>query len=99
MKIFRMPSPAAPHAHTTQRLASEMAIEHVRNTPRGSDALAISDLPQPEKDPFLYQDQRWCANCGGARMFVPVDRFPHGWRGYCLGCEEVVYVMDSRTCA
>jgi hypothetical protein len=43
------------------------------------------------------QKMRECANCGGPSLFVPVDRFPFGWRGYCLGCEEVVYVMDERT--
>ena len=48
-------------------------------------------------DPFLYQDRWWCSNCGGERMFQPVDRFPHGWRGYCMGCEDVVYVVDERT--
>ena len=48
-------------------------------------------------DSQLYQDMRWCKNCGGVAMFIPVDRFPFGWRGYCLGCEEVVYVLDERT--
>jgi hypothetical protein len=48
-------------------------------------------------DSSIHQDMRWCANCGGSSLFVPVDRFPFGWRGYCLGCEEVVYVMDERT--
>lgn len=47
-------------------------------------------------DPFLYQDMRWCADCGGEQLFVPVDRFAGGWRGYCLGCEGTKYVMDTR---
>jgi hypothetical protein len=46
--------------------------------------------------PFIHQDRYWCANCAGERTFVLVDRFPCGWRGYCLGCEETKYVMDSR---
>lgn len=50
-------------------------------------------------DPFLYQSPRWCARCAGFETFVPVDRFPCGWRGYCLGCGEGKYVMDQRTCS
>ena len=50
-----------------------------------------------EPDPWPRQDMRWCVNCGGPTLFVRVDRFPCGWRGYCLGCEEVKYVMDERT--
>ena len=46
--------------------------------------------------PFIHQDRYWCANCGGAQTFILVDRFPCGWRGYCLGCEETKYVMDTR---
>lgn len=52
--------------------------------------LAVLDLSR-------YQDPEWCANCGGEQTFVPVDRFPCGWRGYCLGCGDVKYVMDERT--
>ena len=48
-------------------------------------------------DSWVHQDMRWCKNCAGEKLFVPVDRFPCGWRGYCLGCEEVVYVLDERT--
>jgi hypothetical protein len=50
-------------------------------------------------DPFVQQDMRWCVNCGGMTFFQRVDRFPFGWRCYCLGCEEVKYVMDERTSA
>lgn len=53
-------------------------------------AIALLDLP------FIHQDRYWCANCGGAQTFILVDRFPCGWRGYCLGCEETKYVMDTR---
>jgi hypothetical protein len=60
--------------------------------PAALDLLGF-DLPNP----FRYQQRRWCANCGGEQTFVPVDRFPFGWRGYCLGCEDVVFVMDART--
>lgn len=46
--------------------------------------------------PFIQQGRYWCANCGGPQTFILVDRFAHGWRGYCLGCEETKYVMDER---
>jgi hypothetical protein len=59
---------------------------------QGEEIAAVLDLS-------VYYDMRWCASCGGRRLFVPVDRFPFGWRGYCLGCEEVKYVMDERTSA
>lgn len=38
-----------------------------------------------------------CPDCGGVKIFYPVERFPHGWRGYCLGCEREKYVLFERT--
>ena len=46
---------------------------------------------------FPPEEPRWCSNCGGMQTFVPVDRFIGGWRGWCRGCEEVKYVMVSRS--
>jgi hypothetical protein len=37
-------------------------------------------------DPFLYQDMRWCTDCGGERIFVEVFEFEGGRLGVCLGC-------------
>ena len=64
----------------------------------GGDEGALH-IPAAVSDPFVAQDMRWCTECGGPKLFQPVDRFPFGWRGYCLGCEGVVYVMDERTSA
>jgi hypothetical protein len=48
-------------------------------------------------DPFLYQDMRHCSSCERVMLFQPVERFDFGWRGYCWGCGEEVYVMDQRS--
>lgn len=87
MKLLRMPLPAALfRSPLTAAGGGDGEIEGET----GTQPLAVPD-------PFVYQRMRWCASCGGEQTFVPVDRFPHGWRGYCLGCEEVVYVVDERT--
>jgi hypothetical protein len=39
-------------------------------------------------DSQLYQDMRWCANCGGPQIFVPVYEFESGRVGFCFGCGE-----------
>ena len=56
---------------------------------------AVLDLPADR--PFIHQDRYWCVDCGGEQTFILVDRFACGWRGYCLGCEEAKFVMDTRT--
>lgn len=91
MKLFRMNS-KLPAGRIPSQNPQPAGVEGGVSGEKQSAAL---DLPLP--DPFLYQERRWCANCGGDQTFVPVDRFPFGWRGYCLGCEDVVYVMDERT--
>ena len=53
-------------------------------------SLAVAPLVPPWR-------MEWCSNCGGMQTFVPVDRFIGGWRGWCRGCEEVKYVMVSRS--
>jgi hypothetical protein len=50
-------------------------------------------IPEPER----YQDMRWCLNCGGPRIFFPVDECEAGRRGICLGCEQESFVHFSRT--
>jgi hypothetical protein len=59
------------------------------------EILAVFEVP----DPFLYQDMRWCEHCAGPQLFFPVDRLPFGWRGYCMGCGETKYAMDTRMCS
>lgn len=45
-----------------------------------------SEISLPALD--RYQDMRWCANCGGPRIFLPVYECENGRMGICLGCEE-----------
>jgi hypothetical protein len=59
----------------------------------------VSAAVLPEVPLQAFQERRWCANCAGAQTFIPVERLPFGWRGYCLGCEEEKYVMEERTSA
>jgi hypothetical protein len=40
---------------------------------------------------------RHCSSCERVMLFQPVERFDFGWRGYCWGCGEEVYVMDQRS--
>jgi len=35
-----------------------------------------------------YQDMRWCANCAGEQIFLPVYECDFGRVGLCLGCGE-----------
>lgn len=35
-----------------------------------------------------YQDMRWCPNCAGEQIFVPVYECDAGRVGFCLGCGE-----------
>jgi hypothetical protein len=39
-------------------------------------------------DHSLYRDMRWCANCGGQQVFVPVYEIEQGRVGFCFGCGE-----------
>lgn len=48
-------------------------------------------------DPFLYQQMRWCVNCGGEQVFVEVFETDFGRVGCCLGCGEERVVQFSRT--
>lgn len=48
-------------------------------------------------DPFLYQQMRWCVNCGGEQVFVEVFETEFGRVGVCLGCGEEKLVRFTRT--
>ena len=48
-------------------------------------------------EPFLYEDPRWCANCGGEQTFIEVFRGEFGRWGYCLGCGEEKRLPFTRT--
>lgn len=47
--------------------------------------------------PFLYQDMRWCVNCGGEKIFVEQFECELGRMGVCLGCGEEKFVAWTRT--
>lgn len=67
----------------------------VREDTAVSETLAI---PIP-LDPQLYQEPRHCSNCGGPRTFLVVEEIDSGRIGYCLGCEERVFVPFTRVTA
>lgn len=48
-------------------------------------------------DSLRLRDNQPCDKCGGERIFTPLELFPFGKRGYCMGCGETKYVMDERT--
>lgn len=48
-------------------------------------------------DPDVFEDMRWCAECGGMQRFIPLERWPGGWRGLCWGCEQEKYVLIQRS--
>jgi hypothetical protein len=54
-----------------------------------------SPIPIP-LDPSLYQSMRECPNCGGPRVFVLVEEIESGRVGFCLGCEQRVFVPFTR---
>jgi hypothetical protein len=47
-------------------------------------------------DSDRYRDMRWCANCGGEQVFVPVYEFEGGRVGVCLGCGDERVARFSR---
>lgn len=39
-------------------------------------------------DSRVEQDMRWCGDCGGPQIFVPVFECEFGRVGFCFGCGE-----------
>jgi hypothetical protein len=48
-------------------------------------------------DSGIYRDMRWCAQCGGEKIFMEVFEFDSGRVGVCLGCGEEKFVAFTRT--
>jgi hypothetical protein len=48
-------------------------------------------------DSSVYQDMRWCPNCGGRQIFVVVYEFEGGRVGVCLGCGDERIAGFTRT--
>jgi hypothetical protein len=61
----------------------------------GAEGGEASDFAAP--DFSVYQDMRWCANCAGEQVFVPVYEFASGRVGFCLGCGEERVLPFTRT--
>lgn len=50
-------------------------------------------------DPLVYQEMRWCPDCAGERVFVPILEIDAGRVGICLGCDSRKFIPFSRECA
>jgi hypothetical protein len=50
-------------------------------------------------DSRVYRDMRWCPNCGGEQMFLPVYEFEGGRVGVCFGCGDEKVAAFTRTTA
>lgn len=61
----------------------------------GEGAVQCGDSPALLEYGVL-DDMRWCADCGGMQRFIPLERWPGGWRGLCWGCEREKYVLFTR---
>lgn len=72
-----------------------MPVEHSGFRLIGREGGAESDVAALDFN--LYRDMRWCANCGGERVFLEVFRFAGGRVGCCLGCGEERVIAFSRT--
>jgi hypothetical protein len=52
----------------------------------------------PAPEPLgRYQDMRFCWNCGGQRIFLPVYECEAGRVGVCLGCGDERIAPFTRT--
>lgn len=47
-------------------------------------------------DQFLYQDTRWCEDCGGPQLMISVFEIESGRIALCLGCEKEKFLPFSR---
>jgi hypothetical protein len=65
----------------------------------GETAVATAPAVLEALDSEIYRDMRWCANCGGERIFVEVYEFEAGRVGVCLGCGDERVVRFSREVA
>jgi hypothetical protein len=55
--------------------------------PRQAAALAL----------FLYQDMRWCPECGGEQLFIAMLETDFGRVGLCMGCGQEKVQKFTRT--
>lgn len=45
----------------------------------------------------IYQDQLWCNQCCGKKLFIPEYEFEAGRVGWCFGCGERRVMWFERT--
>lgn len=56
----------------------------------------IVEIPSEPTFSERYRDMRWCINCGGEQVFIPVFECEAGRVGFCLGCGGERVVPFSR---
>jgi hypothetical protein len=54
------------------------------------------DIPDEPTFSDRYREMRWCANCGGEQIFLPLYECEAGRVGVCLGCEEQRLIPFTR---
>ncbi len=53
----------------------------------------LARLPEP----FVYQETRWCANCGGPQLVISIYEIEDGRLALCVGCERGVFLPFTRS--
>ncbi|HEY1800046.1 MAG TPA: hypothetical protein VGG46_03845 [Terriglobales bacterium] len=60
-------------------------------------SLSTPESPAITLDPWLYQDMRWCVNCGGLQLLIAIFEIESGRLGVCMGCGEEKFLPFTRT--
>lgn len=76
-----------------------------RDSPHSSDAGSGDQCRVPGRrepavaalDPFLYQQMRWCEDCAGEQLFIPMFETDFGRVGLCMGCDREKVQLFTRT--
>lgn len=59
--------------------------------------MSTSPLTVLALDPAIYQDNYWCPNCAGLRVFLEVFEFEGGRLVCCQGCGDEKVLPFTRT--
>ena len=89
-RIFRMKS-FASETHSQRFPASDA------QGGGGSQESPWCGSPAVALDPFLYQQMRWCEECAGEQLFVPMFETDFGRVGLCMGCDREKVQLFTRT--
>jgi hypothetical protein len=79
----------------TERFSPTSVGNEIKGGGSGLGGLAVLDH-QGDVGLWHYRDMRWCAQCGGAQVFLEVYEFESGRVGVCLGCGEERVVAFTR---